>query len=89
MYGNPVNFAGSFTNLPGSSDAVFTGLDALSSSANYRPPEQYTACTVSIAETAMEFNPEVGGIDMMCMDSTQLVMQWLFNTPENVLSAYI
>ncbi len=26
---------------------------------------------------------------MMCMDSTQLTMQWLFNNPENVLSAYV
>lgn len=43
----------------------------------------------TIAETAIEFNPEVGGIDMMCMDSTQLVMQWTFNSPENVLSAYL
>ena len=69
MYGNPVNYN---SGIDRQSDESYRGTPGLPSTSNatYRPPEQYTSCVTSIAETAMEFNPEVGGIDMMCMDST-------------------
>lgn len=41
----------------------------------YAPPEAFTNCIVTIAETAMEFNPEFG-IDMVAMDSSQIIMQY-------------
>ena len=47
-----------------------TGQLPTSSLATYAPPEIYTNCVVTVAETAIEFNEAMGGIGMMCMDST-------------------
>lgn len=47
----------------------------------YAPPEAFTNCLVSIAETAIEFNPEYG-IDMVAMDSSQLIIQYQVNRVE-------
>ena len=40
----------------------------------YSPPELYTNCVVNIWETAVELNPMLGGIDLVCLDSSQIIM---------------
>lgn len=37
----------------------------------------------------MEFNEKFTGIGLVCMDSTQVIIQYVVNNPENILSSYL